>query len=60
VDLSPARTGRNENSEEERSGGVELSKLDVSIDLELADLSTMSIPRTKSPSPPPPTMFHSH
>jgi hypothetical protein len=46
IKFSPSRTGRNGNSGEERSRGVELSKLDLSI-------STMSMTRTKSPSPPP-------
>jgi hypothetical protein len=50
--FSPVRTRHDGNREEGRSGGVELSKLDLTIDLELGDVSTMRMIRTKSPSPP--------
>jgi hypothetical protein len=42
---------------EQRSGGVEQSKLSITIDLELDHGSTISMTRTKSPSPPPTRMF---
>jgi hypothetical protein len=55
VSSSQVRTGRDATSRDERSEDVELSKLDVTVDLELGDVPTM--PRTKSPSVPPLTTF---
>jgi hypothetical protein len=62
--LSPSslvRTDRDGVSEDERSTSrvVEFSKVDMTIDLELSDVSTMGMTRTKSPSPPPTPMFDS-
>jgi hypothetical protein len=54
---NPGQTGDASFGAAERSGGVELSKLSVTVDLELADTQSMSMARTKSPSPPPQTMF---
>jgi hypothetical protein len=55
VSSSQVRTGRDATSRDERSEDVELSKLDVTVDLELGDVPTM--PRTKSSSVPPLTTF---
>ena len=57
MNLALVRTRHDGNREEERSGGVKLSKLDLTVDLELGDVSTISMTRTKSPFPPPTTMF---
>jgi hypothetical protein len=54
--VSP-RTGLDGASDDVRFRVVELSKVDVTVDLELSDVSTMSMTRTKSPSLPPTTMF---
>ena len=51
INFSPPSKGRDGVSEEERSGSIALSKLDITIDLELGDVPTASIARTKSPSP---------
>jgi hypothetical protein len=52
--VSSSRVWTN-TSRDERSEGFELSKLDVTVDLEVGVVPTMT--RTKSPSPPPTTMF---
>jgi hypothetical protein len=51
------RTRHDGNREEERSGGAALSKLDLTIDLELGDVSAIRMIRTKPPSPPVTTML---
>jgi hypothetical protein len=53
----PPRTELDGANDDEGSRVAELSKMDVTIDLELSDVSTTSITRTKSPSLPPTTMF---
>jgi hypothetical protein len=50
--FASARTGGSAN-EQERSRSIALSKLEVTVDLELGSMSTMSVARTKSSSPPP-------
>jgi hypothetical protein len=42
---------------EEGSGGIELSKLDVTVDLEFGDVPTMARTKSRLPSPPPAAMF---
>ena len=48
--FTPGQTGGDSASEDEKSRGVELSKLDLTIELELGDVSTISMTRTKSRS----------
>ena len=59
TNFSPPRTASDGNGEELQSGDVELSNLDVTVDLELSDVMTVSMARTslRSPSPPPSGLF---
>jgi hypothetical protein len=57
INLSPPRSGSDGNGEEPRFGDIELSKVDVTVDLEQGDVATVSMVRTKSPSPPPSRIF---
>jgi hypothetical protein len=57
IKFSPARTGHDGASVEERSAVIELSKLDLTVDLPLGDVSAIAMTRSKSPSSPLPTIL---
>jgi hypothetical protein len=55
INFAPGRTGDDGINEGKRPTSVVLSQLHVTIDPEFGDVSTTSMNRTQSPSPPPPT-----
>jgi hypothetical protein len=56
ISFPPSQEDHDSTSEDEKSRGVELSRLGVTVDLELDDIQTVSMAREKSPLLLPPTM----